>query len=118
MALVPLTAWSQTEITGQVLDSENQPVSFANILLLNATDSTLVKGNVTKDDGTFMIGGVGQGQYLLQASMIGYETYWAEAFTITSEAKAFDITMAESSTTLEAVAVTAEKPLLEQGFRV
>ncbi|MEL6669325.1 MAG: carboxypeptidase-like regulatory domain-containing protein, partial [Bacteroidota bacterium] len=59
-------------IKGQVLDDELEPLAFANVLLQQAVDSSLVKGVITELDGTFVIDGIDAGQYHLSFSMIGY----------------------------------------------
>ena len=43
------------QITGKVMDENNSPMEFVNVVLLTAEDSTFVKGAVTKADGSFVI---------------------------------------------------------------
>lgn len=68
-------------IEGQILDGENQnPVAFANIALYNQTDSSLVKGAVSDDQGRFVISDVNPSKYYLKVSYVGYKrkTIWCE----------------------------------------
>ena len=53
-ALVAMAEQGQ-EITGRVIDEQGQPMPFANVVLVNRSDSAFVAGAVTKDDGTFSI---------------------------------------------------------------
>ena len=53
-ALVAMAEQGQ-EITGRVIDEQGQPMPFANVVLVNHSDSAFVAGAVTKDDGTFSI---------------------------------------------------------------
>ena len=54
LALVAIAGQAQG-ITGRVIDEQSQPMPFANVVLLNHTDSVFIVGAVTKDDGTFTI---------------------------------------------------------------
>ena len=43
--------------TGCVLDENQVPMPYVNVLLLNSADSTFVQGSVTGEDGVFSIAG-------------------------------------------------------------
>lgn len=64
-------AISAQNITGRLLDPQNQPVGFANVIVLTQ-DSTFVAGNVSNADGTFSVASNNQSA-LLKISYIGYE---------------------------------------------
>ena len=53
--LVTLISDAQT-FTGCVIDEQFQPIAFANVVLLNRTDSTYVSGTITRNPVTFSIG--------------------------------------------------------------
>lgn len=57
-------------------------MAFANVLLLNSRDSTLVKGAVSDEKGAYIIENVRPGTYLLLVTMVGYYKAYAPAFTI------------------------------------
>ena len=42
-------------INGRVIDEQAQPMAFANVVLLNRSDSTFITGEVTKGDATVYI---------------------------------------------------------------
>lgn len=46
------SAYSQM-ITGKVIDETNQPVAFANIILLSLPDSIFIQGTITDEQGIF-----------------------------------------------------------------
>ena len=76
-------AYGQTfTITGKVVDEQNRVVPYANILLLEAVDSTFVQGSSADEEGFFKLTGVEANLYLLQASYVGSG----------SEPRALDIT--------------------------
>ncbi len=52
--IVPIFSHAQG-ICGRIIDELSQPIAFANVVLLNRSDSTFIHGVVTKDDGTFTI---------------------------------------------------------------
>ncbi len=43
---------AQNQITGQLLDTDGQPLPAANVLLLAAADSSLVRGSLTDGSGS------------------------------------------------------------------
>nr|WP_298923532.1 outer membrane beta-barrel family protein [uncultured Allomuricauda sp.] len=101
------------EIKGKVVNSENKTIPYANILLLQASDSTFVKGTSADDNGLFVLTEVKPNLYLLQASYVG----------IGSEPRALDIAKDVSlgaliiplgTTDLEEVVVTAKRPTLQR----
>lgn len=43
--------YSQSDVEGKVVDSDELPVEFANIIALSLPDSTIVKGTMTGLNG-------------------------------------------------------------------
>ena len=82
ISLFILPVLSQAQIQGTVHDRNNQPLSFANVLLLNQKDSSLVTGVSVSDVGTFSITNFSPGKYLVKASMVGYKTTFSLPFVI------------------------------------
>lgn len=58
-------------IEGRVVDEQSQPMAFANVVLIDCTDSAFVSGTVTKSDGTFAIE-TDYNDGLLKVSSVGY----------------------------------------------
>lgn len=66
---------AQTVVAGKVLDEQQQPVPYANVILLSLPDSVFVQGMITDDSGHFRFENVAaSGNKLLQISYIGYKT--------------------------------------------
>lgn len=59
-------------ITGYVVDEQQQPIPYANVVLLNA-DSTFNMGVITAEDGRFAIA-AGNQKCIMRISNIGYVT--------------------------------------------
>ena len=67
---------AKAQITGTILDTQQKPLSFANVLLLNPADNMLITGNITDEQGQFSFNEMVNGTYLIQASMVGYQNYF------------------------------------------
>jgi hypothetical protein len=103
-------------IKGQVLNENHETLAYANVLLLKPLDSTLVKGTVTKDDGTYEIMDVEAGDYRQAFVMIGYEQQ-DQFLKITNEKKLWIpelVEMTPDIMLLDEVVVKARRPLYEQ----
>lgn len=64
--------YSQTT-TGKVVDEQQQPVPYANIVLLSLPDSAFVAGSISNEQGIFLLDFKGS-KGLLRISSIGYVT--------------------------------------------
>ena len=106
--------FSQTTITGYVKDASGS-LPYVNVLILQPADSSLVKGAVSADNGTFVIENVGGGDYLLSVYMVGYAAHYQEVgIPSTGTFAVGEIELSEETAQLETVQVTAKKPLFEQ----
>ena len=61
------------ELHGVILDMTNQPIAYANIILMDA-DSTFVNGCTTDDNGMYSLMNTPKDGMLLKVSAIGYNT--------------------------------------------
>ncbi len=101
------------QITGKVVDEQNERIPFANILLLNASDTTFVQGSSADDDGFFALKGVETGLYLLQASYVGRGSK-PLALDITQDISLGALIIPLQNNSLDEVVVTAQRPKLER----
>lgn len=107
-------ASGQSLLTGHLTaDDSPEPVAFANVLLLHASDSVLAKAELSGDDGSFTIT-ADTGRYFLQVVMLGYDDYASAPFSLTGDLDIGTLTLAAFAKTLETAVVTARKPFLEQ----
>ena len=114
---VPFFLMAQTKITGSVMNIKKQPLTGANVLLLKATDSSLVKGSATARDGSFFLDNVKAGNYLLMATSVGFSSVYLPSILITSSQADLDlktIQLSEEVLELQQVSVQSRRPLLEQ----
>lgn len=107
---------AQGTIKGTIIDPKTkEPVPFANVVAKQ--DGKQIKGTVTDMDGTFTIKPLPVGQYDIQASCVGYNTYTREGFTVkASGISPCNIELSQSSKTLEVVEIKESKnPIIDIG---
>lgn len=116
---ISVSSYSVSEaqtIQGKILDKENKPQEFVNILLLNSADSSLIKGTITDSNGDFLFEDIANGKYVVAASMVGYKKTYSEAFEL-NETKTThsvgEILFLEDAETLDAAMVYGQKPFIE-----
>lgn len=100
------------QITGKVVDEENNPIAFSNVLLLNASDSTFVQGTSTDDKGKFLLKEIVPSLYLLQASYIGVGSV-PQALDVQNDI-VLGALVIPASTNLDEVVVTAKRPTVQR----
>ncbi len=123
LALLLLLLWggsamAQGKITGRVIDKGcNEGIGYASVSVHKLSDSSLVNGVVTDDDGSFVIDKLSHGQYLLRVTFMGFQTYWSPSpFTISASnhtVNAGRIVIAPTATTMQAVEVKAERSMVD-----
>ncbi|MAS69057.1 MAG: TonB-dependent receptor [Zunongwangia sp.] len=106
--------FSQNQVRGQIVDKENQPVSFANVVLLNAKDSvSVIKGMISEDDGSFLFEEIENRPYVLKISFLGFADY-IKRFEVEGNTNLGKIELQETSNSLDEVTVKARKPKIER----
>ncbi|MCC8425481.1 TonB-dependent receptor domain-containing protein [Mucilaginibacter sp. UR6-11] len=109
---VSLSALAQrAAIKGKITDSKTKsPVEYASIALFKSTDSSLVAGQVTGNDGAFVFNGLQPGSYRLRIVFIGYETRYIRDIKLDgAPADLGNIQLNPSTKMLSEVAVSGQK---------
>lgn len=103
------------KIVGKVMDAEQQAVAFANVLLKNAEDSSLVKIETTDTYGTFRVAGIQAGSYWLEVSYVGNQDYISSKFQLEKGQNLNypTIKMETAAVELAAVEVKSQRALIE-----
>lgn len=115
--LLGVAAQAQTRLTGQVADEQGKPLSFANVLLVNAKDSALVKGAVASEAGAFLLENLRPGRYVVAASAVGFRKTYSPAFALNATDGTHQLAPLRAvadARQLNEVQVLAQKPLFEQ----
>lgn len=61
------------KVSGKVIDfATKAPIEYANIVILSASDTSLITGTVTDKNGLFNISGIRPGNYFIDVRFIGY----------------------------------------------
>ena len=95
-------------LTGTIIDEQGQPVAYANIAVLNPTDSTLLCGGVSNESGVFVIP-IDQPSVLARISYVGYRTI----YKLCHSTKLGTIHMRPETMTIRGVVVNGERPKVQ-----
>lgn len=105
------------QLTGTLVDAaDRSAVVQATVQLLALPDSTLAKGTVTDNHGSFRISGIRPGHYLLRISYVGYRPYQQET-TLSSRQRQTDVgtlSLQADAIWMEGTVVVAEAPPVTQ----
>ncbi|NEU09294.1 TonB-dependent receptor [Flavihumibacter sp. R14] len=107
---------AQSVIRGKVTDKNGKAVQGANVVLLGAKDSAMVKGAIASADGSYILENIKPGNYRITSSFIGYKQFYSGEFTLTESpgTKDIPVSLEEIGVNLEEVVISAKKPLYEQ----
>ena len=95
---------------GRVLDSDNEPVAFANVVLYTPDDTVMAAGGITNEDGYFVIP-CDKLPVLARFSFVGYETVWMLCRSL----ELGTIFMNPDGIALEGVTIEGQVPLYQRG---
>jgi outer membrane receptor protein involved in Fe transport len=103
------------KVSGTLVDAQNKPIGYATISLLRAKDSSIVKGTLSADAGTYVFDRVAAGTYVVRATAVGYTKTASKSFAVAATDIAIPaIALKQNTQNLATVNITAAKPLIEQ----
>lgn len=108
--VVECTQKTATKMMGQVVDAHRHPVDYANVALLSVTDSSLITGGVTNEEGLFVIPCEAR-RAIVRVSCVGYQT----AYRTCATGKTGVITLRENAVSLNGVQVKAMRHNIKMG---
>ena len=101
-------SFSQSKITGKILDINNVPIPNANIILLK--ESQKQKGVTSDFEGDFSISVQEPGTYSLRITFVGYEPYTKNSTIATNQTLNLGIiTLSEAAELLQSVEIIGRK---------
>ncbi len=108
-------ASSTSSVSGVVLDESAAPLAYANVVVLTAADSTIVKVEVSGDDGAFAIGNLAAGRYFVSVKYVGLPDADVDPFDLGfGESRDLGtLQMRESAQELQVATVTARRAIVE-----
>ena len=104
---------SQHNISGKIIDENNEPLSYANIILYQVSDLENPKGAISDDKGIFFFENILKGKYSIEVSMLGFKTYSLKEFDLVGD-KTFNIILKEETQTLNEVVIKSKRPVIKQ----
>lgn len=101
-------------VTGEIINEKGQPLPYATVKLLNASDSTLVKGALSDQDGKYQFNHIAFGSYFISVGMIGMQSKNSTFFSLKTSKKNLEpISLKPNQQVLKGVQVTAAKPFIQ-----
>lgn len=108
--LTALTAMADGKITGSVFNKQSaEPMDYVSVSLLLADGTSLPIGAMTESDGSFVISGVADGDYILRVSMIGCVPQERKLAIRNGDVNVGRIELSDDTKLLEEVVVVGEK---------
>ncbi|WP_434037204.1 outer membrane beta-barrel protein [Formosa sp. 4Alg 33] len=106
------------QVSGSIKNVNDLPVDFANVILTNSEDATVVHGTTSQEDGRYILNNVALGSYILEISFIGYTTYKVN-LEIERTTELGPIVLEESTEELATVNLVSNKPtFIKQSDRI
>lgn len=109
LSLLCTTGMQAANIFGRVTDASGEPLVEATIKLLNARDSSFVKGSTSDIEGRFRLNNVNNGKFIIQYTYIGYNTAYTDIVIDNKDRFLRPIAMTESSIVLDEATVVGVK---------
>ena len=105
-------ALAQGTVKGRILEkSTSEPLQFVNVLVSRQGETKTLKGGITDEKGSFSVSGLGNGNYTLTVSFMGYKNL-TRNFNINNEKKIVSygrLFLSEDSKMLGEVTVTGQR---------
>ncbi|RYY96760.1 MAG: TonB-dependent receptor [Chitinophagaceae bacterium] len=111
--VVAVAATAQVPLTVSVQDARKAPVPYATVRIASFSDSLQVQEQVTDSAGRTRFTVAAAGTYKISASSVGF-TEVQKALKVADKPAFFTLTLAGGGTTLNAVVVTSQRPLIRQ----
>lgn len=100
-------------VSGFVKDTNNEPVAFANMLVLQAQDSIAITGTSSDENGMFTIDKLKPASYILKTSFIGFKDNF-KTLNVEEDINGISIILEESVEALNEVQLVVERPTLKR----
>ncbi|NMH89582.1 outer membrane beta-barrel family protein [Flavivirga algicola] len=103
------------QIKGKVVDINQKPIAFANVMLYADNNKTLINGVITNENGNFNINNLNTAVYTLRVSLLTYETWESTPFeyTIDTIKNMPEIVLKELIDELDAITLVSKKKLIK-----
>jgi hypothetical protein len=114
LLFISLSVFSQDfSLVGTVVDENNQPISFSNVVIYSTEDLSIIDGTTTDDEGNFKFPKVKPGNYTLKTTYLGFEESSITIHLI-KDTNLGIIVLKEQIETLDDVTITAKRPTVKR----
>ncbi len=114
LMLVSGISFAQNSVlTGQVVDSLGQAISYANVIAVNQTTQKIGGFGISDSEGRFKLNLSQGSDYILRVSFVGYKPY--ERVIEMGAAQSVRVVLEQDETMLEMVEVVTELPVTMKG---
>ena len=115
LSLLSLFSHAQTKpLVGQVLDSLNRPIAYANVVAINQNTQKIAGFGISNDEGKFKVTLVEGATYLLRVSFVGYLKFEKVVSDWNTEIPQV-VRLKQNDTELGLVEVVSEMPVTMKG---
>ncbi len=111
-------AQSNVSVAGQIFDEEkNEPIPFVSVSVFNQSEE-LITGNISNENGLFILEGMEPGTYRLVLSSVGFEDLQKEILVgkLNQYYDLGKLILSPSSTQLDEVVITDEREEIASGL--
>lgn len=112
--LLSHSLFGQQAIIGVVVDEDNNPIPYANVMLLQARDSTMITGTISTEEGSFELLNNSERQVIVNITLLGFKDYYSPSLSKENRIDLGTIQLPVAAQTLSEVVVRGEKPLIQQ----
>ncbi|SMG40079.1 outer membrane beta-barrel family protein [Sphingobacterium psychroaquaticum] len=105
----------QAEVKGKVLAEDTKPQASVSVYLMTPKTNAIIKTSVTDDKGQYIFTNVPNGEFVVQASSVGFEAARSNNLQLNNApVLVSDLVLKVSSNTIGAVTVEGKVPLVQQ----
>ena len=109
-------AFSQNFVKGSLIDQNKNPVAYANVILLQASDSsTVYKGAVSDDTGDYSFENITNNPYILHVSFVGYENF-LKRIEVDGNKNVETITLTVAPAGLNEITISVKNPTITRSI--
>lgn len=108
-----LSYGQEQSLSGTVVDTNNNPIELATVLLLNLDESEVLNGTSTDRNGFFSLNNLEPNSYVVKIRFIGYQDY-KQKVILTGDLDLKTIQLNEAIESLDEVSITVKKPTLKR----
>ena len=118
LAGAPMFAQTHSgSISVKIADAAGNPLPYASVVVKKSADSSLLKGQMSDNDGKCFFEKIPAGAYYLEVSQLGFTAKKSEVFHVDAAHQQIDLktlSLAAAPKNLQTVNVTGQKPFIER----